>query len=88
MQMKKYYSSMIRSATVLLFLLISVPALAQERVITGRVTDVAGNPIPGVNVIIKGTTTGTATDGDGTYSIELPKRMSFKCLLSGLRHGR
>lgn len=81
MQMKKYYSSMIRSATVLLFLLISVPALAQERVITGRVTDVAGNPIPGVNVIIKGTTTGTATDGDGTYSIEASEedvlQMSF-----------
>lgn len=81
MQMKKYYSSMIRSATVLLLLLVSASAWAQERVITGRVTDVAGNPIPGVNVIIKGTTTGTATDGDGTFSIEASEddvlQMSF-----------
>ena len=81
MQMKKYYSSLMRSATVLLLLLISASAWAQERVITGRVTDVAGNPIPGVNVIIKGTTTGTATDGDGTFSIEASEKdvlqMSF-----------
>lgn len=40
--------------------------------ISGRVTDDEGNPLPGVNVIIKGTTNGTITSADGTYSINAP----------------
>jgi hypothetical protein len=39
-----------------------------EKVITGIVSDIAG-PIPGANVIVKGTTRGTQTNFDGTYSI-------------------
>ena len=41
---------------------------AQEKTITGTVTDETG-PLPGVSIIIKGTTTGTETDFDGNYSI-------------------
>lgn len=37
---------------------------------TGVVTDDTGLPLPGANVIIKGTSTGTQTDFDGNYSIE------------------
>ncbi|MBN1597674.1 MAG: TonB-dependent receptor [Bacteroidales bacterium] len=40
--------------------------------ITGNVTDETDSPLPGVNVIIKGTTTGTITDADGNYAIEVP----------------
>ncbi|MEA1887136.1 MAG: SusC/RagA family TonB-linked outer membrane protein, partial [Bacteroidota bacterium] len=44
---------------------------AQDLTVTGTVTDATtGEPIPGVAVVIKGTTMGTATDVDGTYSIE------------------
>ena len=44
--------------------------LAQERAITGTVTDAtSGFPLPGVNIVIQGTTTGTSTGIDGTYSI-------------------
>ncbi|GGZ87809.1 SusC/RagA family TonB-linked outer membrane protein [Algibacter mikhailovii] len=44
---------------------------AQQKPITGNVTGMAdGMPLPGVNVIIKGTTNGTSTDFDGNYSIE------------------
>ncbi|HKX87217.1 MAG TPA: carboxypeptidase-like regulatory domain-containing protein [Flavobacterium sp.] len=39
-----------------------------EKIITGIVSDIAG-PIPGANVIVKGTTRGTQTNFDGTYSI-------------------
>lgn len=39
--------------------------------ISGRVTDNAGNPIPGVNIIVKGTTNGTTTDADGRYTISV-----------------
>lgn len=43
--------------------------LAQNRVITGKVTDANGLGIPNVSVIIKGTNTGTTTTTDGSYSI-------------------
>ncbi len=44
-------------------------ALAQDRKITGSVQDAKGGGIPGVSVAVKGTTTGTTTDGNGAYSI-------------------
>lgn len=44
-------------------------AFAQEREITGVIVDNMDMPLPGVNVTIKGTTTGTQTDFDGLFSI-------------------
>lgn len=52
-----------------LFYLFSVEAYAQERRITGSVYDENGDPLPGVNVVIEGTATGTITDVDGNYSL-------------------
>ncbi len=40
--------------------------------VTGRVTDEKGDGIPGVSVVVKGTTTGTATDATGNYSLTVP----------------
>ena len=45
---------------------------AQERTITGKVTDDKGTPISGASIFIKGTKTGTITKSDGTYSISVP----------------
>lgn len=45
---------------------------AQTRVITGRVTDDTGSPLPNVSVVIKGTNTGTTSKFDGTYSLSVP----------------
>ncbi|HAX15514.1 MAG TPA: SusC/RagA family TonB-linked outer membrane protein, partial [Leeuwenhoekiella sp.] len=42
---------------------------AQQKTVTGTVTDGSNVPLPGVNVVVKGTTTGTQTDFDGNYSI-------------------
>src|SRR5918993_360022 len=39
--------------------------------ITGRVTDESGAPLPGVNILIKGTTRGTTSDADGVFNIEV-----------------
>ncbi|MFN7791351.1 MAG: TonB-dependent receptor plug domain-containing protein, partial [Cyclobacteriaceae bacterium] len=48
-------------------------AWAQERVITGRVSSSEdGSALPGVNVVVKGTTTGSVTDADGKYSLSVP----------------
>ena len=43
---------------------------AQEKTISGTVTDDTGLPLPGVNIIVKGTNTGTQSDFDGKYSIK------------------
>jgi TonB-linked SusC/RagA family outer membrane protein len=46
---------------------------AQERTVSGRVTSTEdGSSLPGVNVVIKGTTNGTVTDSDGNYKLNLP----------------
>jgi len=57
----------------LLFCLIMLPAtLMAQSTATGTVTDKANAmPLPGVNVIIKGTSRGASTDFDGNYSIEI-----------------
>ncbi|PRZ02125.1 TonB-dependent receptor [Marinilabilia salmonicolor] len=60
-----------------LFLSVSFVALSQEVKVTGTVTDPAGGPLPGVNIIVQGTTTGTITNVDGVYSIEVPADASL-----------
>lgn len=50
-------------------MLFCIVAFAQEKTITGVVSDKLG-PLPGANVVIKGTTRGTQTDFDGKYSIK------------------
>jgi TonB-linked SusC/RagA family outer membrane protein len=54
-----------------LFLSFSV-LFAQQKGVTGRVTDENNDPVPGANVVIKGTTIGTITDVDGNYKIQVP----------------
>src|SRR5688500_358086 len=49
--------------------------IKNERVdvpISGKVTSGDGEPIPGVNVLLKGTAIGTVTDADGNYSLQVP----------------
>jgi TonB-dependent SusC/RagA subfamily outer membrane receptor len=57
----------------LLLLLTTGFILAQERTVSGKiVSSEDGNPLPGVNVLIKGTTTGVVSSIDGTYNISVP----------------
>ena len=44
----------------------------QENKINGKVLDESGTPLPGVTIVVKGTTVGTITGMDGTYSLEAP----------------
>lgn len=57
-------------------LLLSVLLLAStvwaQRTINGKVTDDKGAPLPNVSVVVKGTTTGTTTKSDGTYTLTVP----------------
>ena len=54
--------------TLLLALVVQI-SFAQEKTITGTVSDETG-PLPGVNVIVKGTQNGTQTDFDGNYTLK------------------
>lgn len=47
-------------------------AQQQTRRITGKVSDEKGEPLPGVNVVVKGTTTGAVSDFDGNYVVNVP----------------
>jgi TonB-linked SusC/RagA family outer membrane protein len=56
----------------LFLLFVSVSAFAQQQV-TGKVTSSAdGSPIPGVSVLVKGSTAGTTTDADGKFTVSAP----------------
>src|SRR5690606_14355357 len=58
---------------MLLFLMVwCTSLLAQNVQVTGLVTDESGEPIPGTTILMKGTTTGVATDLDGRYSLSAP----------------
>ncbi len=60
---------------VLLFAaLVNTGLYAQERLVTGKVTGADGAGLPGVNVTLKGATTGTITDVDGAFSINVGGR--------------
>ncbi|NVO20967.1 MAG: TonB-dependent receptor [Bacteroidetes bacterium] len=56
----------------LIFILLAGQAVGQQRIITGTVTDVSdGSTLPGVSVLVKGTTRGTNTDINGLYSLPI-----------------
>lgn len=56
-----------------IFLFLATGAFAQSRTVSGTVTSAEdGSTLPGVNVLVKGTTTGTVTDVDGNYRISVP----------------
>ncbi|MBC6988754.1 SusC/RagA family TonB-linked outer membrane protein [Hymenobacter sp. BT491] len=60
--------------TLLLLICASLGAWAQQAGtdISGRVVDEKGSGLPGVTIQVKGTTTGTSTDGDGKFSLKVP----------------
>lgn len=76
--MTKLYQPLSKTLVVLLMTLITSVAWAQTRTITGKVTSSDdGMPLPGVNIIEKGTTNGTATDADGQYSLTVKENATL-----------
>lgn len=62
--------------TLLLLLCIGLTLLGhtQNKMISGKVMSPENEPIPGVNVLVKGSNVGTATKADGTYQISVPSK--------------
>ena len=79
MNRKKLQNAFIRHGSVmtylmLFFVFLSAGSLqAQTLNVSGKVVDEAGLSLPGVNVVVKNTSTGTATDLDGRYSLQVEK---------------
>src|SRR5688500_2147983 len=67
MHMRKILMLMMR-----LFVL-SVQLFAQNRTITGRITDASGNGVPGASILVKGTSIGTTTSDNGNFSLSVPE---------------
>jgi TonB-dependent starch-binding outer membrane protein SusC len=64
----------LRLKVVLLAMLVTSMAWAQERTVRGKVTaSEDGSGLPGVNVVLKGTAVGTVSDADGNYSLSVPE---------------
>ncbi len=72
--MKKIYRGL--SMTAALLLMLASVVLAQERQVSGTILDETSSPMPGVNVILKGTSIGTASDADGKFSLQVPNDQS------------
>jgi TonB-linked SusC/RagA family outer membrane protein len=77
--MKKTYNSFFG----LLLLLLTQIAVAQEIKVTGKVTDEAGFPVPGANVIVKGTKTSTSTNFDGFFELKANKGQAIEVSFIG-----
>lgn len=67
-----------RSLTLLICWGLSFSLSAQERVISGKVTNSADNSVlPGVSIVVKGTTKGTTTDGNGEFKVAVPNNATL-----------
>lgn len=60
----------LKIAMFTLIMICAQSVLAQSKTVSGTVKDESGLPLPGVSVIVEGTTNGTSTDFDGNYSIK------------------
>ena len=74
--------SLKKLSALLAFLAMSVFAFAQNQPISGKVTDANGNGLAGINVLIKGTRRGTATNADGSFTISAPTNATL--IVSGV----
>lgn len=73
---------MIKKILFLFFVVFAATAYSQDVTITGTVTDANSEPLVGVNVLVKGTTTGAITDIDGNFSVSGKKEVHSFSLIS------
>ena len=67
---------------VVLLMLISFSTYAQQSTVQGKVTDKAGEPIPGVSILLKGAETGTTTNFEGDYKLSIENPTSAILIFS------
>jgi len=77
-QLKRFSLAMKLITMLFLFVTVQISAVAggittpddpQQKLVTGKITDAGGNPLPGVNIVERGTTNGAITGVDGNFSL-------------------
>lgn len=64
----------------------SAAASQQQKTVSGKVTDSSGGPLPGVSVVVKGTTSGTISDADGNFSLtNVPANATLQFSFVGMK---
>lgn len=85
--MKKAFAS---ACILLLFSMVSLSGFAQDansrKTVTGTVVDNSGVPIPGVNIIEKGTSNGVVSDFDGNFSISVRSKSTLVFTFIGMKN--
>ncbi len=69
--MKNLYKVFIRGS-IFILMMTWISSLYAQNAVSGTVTDENGNPLPGVSILVKGTTNGTSSDNDGKYTLSVP----------------
>ncbi|MCC3160384.1 TonB-dependent receptor [Hymenobacter sp. 15J16-1T3B] len=70
-------------------LLVSVAAQAQTRSVTGQVVGAdKAEALPGVTVLVKGTTNGATTDADGNFTVQVPDKQDVTLVISYLGYAK
>jgi hypothetical protein len=83
---KKLMYINLRTLLILLVLAIGFKAGAQQSQVFGKVSDVSGNPLDLINVIVKGEPKGTYTLEDGSYALILPANKPMTLVFSSVMH--
>ena len=84
--MKAFFKDLILSArflaAVCAFMVPGLGSMMAQTTLTGKVTDDNGSPLPGVTIMVVGTTHGALTDNEGEYSIAVENgdELEFSCL--------
>lgn len=69
---KNRFRSFLAFLLIAIFMASTIDSSAQQKQISGTVSDPDGAPVPGVTIVVKSTTTGTITGVDGTYKLTVP----------------
>lgn len=70
---KVLYHSLLCGLLSLLIFIAALPSYAQQPTVSGTVTDEESTPVPGVNVVVKNSGSGTVTDIEGRYQLSVPE---------------
>ena len=77
MIMNRLFTRMLKSTLIVAMFLFAQSFAFAQRTITGTVKDVAGEPLIGANVLVRGTSNGTITDVDGAFSLQVPADKTY-----------
>ena len=82
----KGISYTINNRQIALYSFENVDQVVQSLKVSGKVTDSSGSPLPGVSVVVKGTTNGTITDSNGNYSFSnVPEQATLQFSFVGMK---